>query len=45
MFKEHQHFNLTYRAELFDADPAIRELSDLILKEFTDGYKEFTTEI
>lgn len=44
MFKEHQHFNLTYRAELFDADPAVKELSDLILSEFTENFKEFVPE-
>ena len=45
MFKEHLDFNLTYRVEMYKVDPVLKELGDLILNEFKEGYKEFTLPI
>ncbi len=44
MFKEHLPFNLAYGIKYFEVDPAVKELSELVLKEFTNNYKEFTKE-
>jgi len=42
VFKKHLDFNLTYRVETFNADPALAELGSQILERMKSEYKEFT---